>query len=331
MPTVQDARGTELTLERRPDRVVSLVPSITESVAKLAGVDRLAGITKFCTEPRDAVAAIRKVGGTKDPDIEAIVSLQPDLVLANREENRQQDVAALEAAGLTVYVSYPRSVEESVDEIGRIATLLHSSQGRRWTKALEAEIKRQERLNKTRPRVRVFCPIWRRPYMAVAGDTYAGDVIRLAGGDNVFESHPRGNRYPQVDLAEIAAADPEVILLPDEPYRFARRHREEFLDLRSITAAREQHIFLVDGRWLSWYGSRAEEALAGLEALLDRARPDWTAPEREAKAAKAKPGVSKAKKAKKKAAKRPRREPKTDADIPPGLKLRVRSQEVVEE
>lgn len=351
MPTVQDARGVELMLDQRPQRIVSLVPSVTESVALLTDPTRLAGITKFCTEPRDAVPAIRKVGGTKDPDIEAIVALSPDLVLANREENREEDVAALEAAGLPVYVGYPRTVRDSVDEIGRIARLLHSVQSRRWTKTLEAEIVRQDRLSATRPRVRVFCPIWRRPYMAVGGDTYAGDVIRLAGGENVFESHVRSDRYPQVDLNEVATVDPEVILLPDEPYRFTKRHREEFLALRSITAAREKRVFLVDGRWLTWYGPRAEEALAGLEALFDGARPQWTAPEREAKSAPStstrkgsakkgpatKAGGPKRAGAKKGAAKKtagrakPRRDPNTDAGMPPGLKLRVRSQEVVDE
>ena len=346
MPTVEDARDVKVTLEQRPQRIVSLVPSVTECVAQLVGPARLVGITKFCTEPQDAVPAIRKVGGTKDPDIEAIAALGPDIVLANQEENREEDVAALEAAGLPVYVGYPRTVRDSVDEVGRIATLLQSGQSRRWTKELEGEVGRQERLNKKRPRVRVFCPIWRRPYMAVGGDTYAGDVLRLAGGENVFESHPLGNRYPQVDLAELATADPEVILLPDEPYRFAKRHREEFLALRSITAAREGRVFLVDGRWLSWYGPRAEEALAGIEALLDRARPDWTAPEREPKKAPApkrskgeasktknastKRGAKKASARKKKTAKPPRRDPKTDAGMPPGLKLRVRSQEVVD-
>ena len=340
MPTVQDARGQSMTLDSRPERIVSLVPSITESVALFAGPQRLVGITKFCTEPHADVTAIRKIGGTKDPDVEAIVALQPDLVLANREENREADIAALEAAGLRVFVGYPRGVHESMEELARIGTLLQVAAALRQFKDVHAEIARQDALQADRPRVRVFCPIWRHPYMAVGGDTYAGDVIRLAGGENVFESHPRGDRYPPVDLREIAAADPQVILLPDEPYHFRARHREEILAMRSMTAAREGHVFLLDGRWLSWYGPRAAQGLAGLEALLDRARPDWTAPERPVEPApKRKPsgatnatrpaGTSAQKSTP--ATKQPQRTPKTDTAMPPGLKLRVRSQEVVDE
>lgn len=355
MPTVEDARGRKLTLDSRPVRIVSLVPSLTETVAMMAGAKRLVGVTKFCTEPQEEIPRIRKVGGTKDPDIEAIVSLAPEIVLANREENRAEDVAALEAAGLRVFVGYPRSVREGVAEIRTLATLLQSGPVRRLAEPIETEIARQDSLNPERPRVRVFCPIWRGPYMAVAGDTYAGDVIRMAGGANVFEQHPRGNRYPQVDLAEIAAADPQVILLPSEPYRFNSRHRDEILTLQSISAAREGRVHLVDGRWLTWYGKRAAEGLAGLEALFDRARPEWDPPARPVvekrgaakngvagttgTGATTKAGTKPARASTKKTAKKtstkksaaPKRAPKTETPLPPGLKLRVRSQEVVEE
>jgi ABC-type Fe3+-hydroxamate transport system substrate-binding protein len=377
MPTVEDARGQSVTTAKRPDRVVSLVPSMTESVARLCGARRLVGITKFCTEPEADVPAIRKVGGTKDPDVEAIVALQPDVVLANREENREEDVAALEAAGLPVFVGYPRTAREGVEELRTIARLLETTMVRATTDPIKEEIERQETLNADRPRVRVFCPIWRRPFMAVGGDTYAGDIIRLAGGENVFESHARGNRYPQVELSEVARADPAVILLPSEPFRFRRRHRQEMLDLTSIAASRNNRVFLVDGRWLSWYGHRTREGLEKLEELLDRARPDWKAPPRPVKqsktaaerkkgskvsGAKAFPGLEdaakkagargksrltpeqraaakkraaqrsgKASKARKAESKKPQRKPKTDVEMPPGLRLRVEQQEVVEE
>ena len=286
MASAEDSRGQTITTALRPDRIVSLVPSVTESVAQLAGVKRLVGITKFCTEPEAEAPAIRKIGGTKDPDIAAIVALAPDLVLANREENREEDIAALEAAGLQVYVGYPRTARDALEDLKTIARLLHFAMVRPIVALVSEEIERQETLNADRPRVRVFCPIWYRPFMAAAGDTYAGDLIRLAGGENVFESHVRGNRYPQVELSEVARADPEVILLPSEPYRFGRRHRRELTALQSITAARKQHVFLLDGRLLTWYGARAEEGLAKLEELFDRARPGWKAPARPVKASK---------------------------------------------
>ncbi len=381
MPSVEDCRGLTINLARRPERIVSLVPSVTENVGRLMGTKRLVGITKFCSEPEADVPGIRKIGGTKDPDVAAIVALAPDVVLANREENREEDVAALEAAGLPVYVGYPRTARETVEEVRRLGSLLHHPMVRAITNPITEEIERQETLNADRPRVRVFCPIWYRPFMAVGGDTYAGDLIRLAGGENVFESHIRGNRYPQVELSEIARADPAVILLPSEPYRFGRRHRRELTALQSITAARNQHVFLLDGRLLTWYGPRTEEGLAKIEELLDRARPEWKAPARPVKTPKttgagktgagktgagttaaavkkAAKKVSAAKKAaagartprtpaqreaakkrsaqrsgkaRKEASKKPERKPKTDVEMPPGLRLRIEQQEVVEE
>ena len=372
MASAEDSRGQTITTALRPDRIVSLVPSVTESVAQLAGVKRLVGITKFCTEPEAEAPAIRKIGGTKDPDIAAIVALAPDLVLANREENREEDIAALEAAGLQVYVGYPRTARDALEDLKTIARLLHFAMVRPIVALVSEEIERQETLNADRPRVRVFCPIWYRPFMAAAGDTYAGDLIRLAGGENVFESHVRGNRYPQVELSEVARADPEVILLPSEPYRFGRRHRRELTALQSITAARKQHVFLLDGRLLTWYGARAEEGLAKLEELFDRARPGWKAPARPVKASKtaaagkaaskkagaatgrtgaakkaaagARPRLTDAQraaakkkaatrsgKARKAASKPPERSPKTDVAMPPGLRITVQQQEVVEE
>ena len=125
MASAEDSRGRTITTALRPDRIVSLVPSVTESVAQLAGVKRLVGITKFCTEPEADAPAIRKIGGTKDPDIAAIVALAPDLVLANREENREEDIAALEAAGLQVYVGYPRTARDALEDLKTIARLLH--------------------------------------------------------------------------------------------------------------------------------------------------------------------------------------------------------------
>ena len=344
MPTALDARGRRVRLDRRPQRVVSLVPSLTESVATLADARLLVGVTKFCREPAALVAPIRKVGGTKDPDVATIVSLAPDLVLANQEENRREDIEALEAAGLTVFVGYPRGVREALAELETLAELLQV--GVRLQVKLEpirAELERQESLNAERPRLRVFCPIWRNPYLAVGGDTYAGDVLRLVGGENVFESHPSGARYPQVDLAAIRAADPELIFLPDEPYFFRERHRAELLALREIRAAREGHVVLVNGRWLTWYGPRIAEGLLRLEKCLDQARPSWQPPPRPEESPQRPkgptPSASKAggtarRDARKNAPKptrRPKRSPRTDPAMPPGLRLHVQSQEEVVE
>ena len=346
MPTsATDALGRTVTLNRLPLRIVSLVPSITEAIAAMGNGSCLAGVTKFCVEPAATTDALRKVGGTKDPDLDAILALQPDLILANVEENRREDVEALIQSGLPVFVGYPRTVAQALDELAELAGLITGLLDggllvRRGREALE----RQTRLNETRPRVRLFCPIWRNPYMAVGGNTYAGDVIRQAGGANLFENPDNGSRYPQVTLAEIRAADPEVILLPNEPYRFRERHRAELLVQREITAVRNGHVFLVDGRWLTWYGPRIAEGLLGLEKLLDQARPGWTLPENERptaappKSAPLPPPTNATKSAPTSPARKPppARKPSPAAGqatppLPPGLRFTVDAPDVVDE
>ena len=348
MPSATDALGRTVTLEHPPQRVVSLVPSVTEAVASLGQGRSLTAVTKFCAEPADLTAALRKIGGTKDPDIEAITALQPDLVLANIEENRRQDVQALIDAGLTVFVGYPRTVVEAVDEFQTIGDLLGAPASPRVVNDMREAVERQRTLNETRPTVRVFCPIWRNPYMAIAGDTYSGDLIRLAGGENVFESHTSGSRYPQVTLKEIQAADPQVILLPDEPFRFRPRHRDELKALSEIDAVRTDRLFLCDGRWLTWYGPRIAEGVEGIEKLLDRARPEWKAPtdlpvvsERRHRAASKRASASTRSTKKKKAAPtstpqprqapKPRITPGEEPPLPPGLRFNVDAPDVVDE
>ena len=344
MPTATDGLGHTLELKRPARRVVSLVPSLTEAVAVFGKPEALVGCTKFCEEPPNVVSGLRKLGGTKDPNIEAIVALEPDLVLANKEENRQEDVEALIAAGLNVYVGDAPSVGGAIDELEQVMTLL-SAVPFKALREMRAELDRQTQLSADRPRVRVFCPIWRNPYLAVGGNTYAGDVLRLVGAENVFEAHPSGSRYPQVSLANIEAAAPDVILLPSEPFHFRERHRDEFLALRSLPASQNDAVSLFDGRALTWYGPRITESLETIEALVDQGRPDWEAPAREpkAEARDKKPssgsrrnpssGYAPGRRAKPRSSPRPRRNPSPNAsgELPPSLRLDLSQQDVVDE
>jgi ABC-type Fe3+-hydroxamate transport system substrate-binding protein len=266
---VQDAFGLLFESREPARRIVSLIPSITEILFRLGAGDRVVGVTKFCTEPPDGVGAKPKVGGQKNPRLEAILALKPDLVIANVEENRKEHVEAMRAAGLRVLVTYPRTVEEGIQLIRDLGVLTRCAD-RAEAMARRCDAARVE-VNariEGRPPIRVFCPIWRRPYMTINGDTFVDAMLRACGGMNVFRD--RSERYPTVTLAEMAALKPEVILLPDEPFPFAEKHKEDFHGLADVPAIRSGRLMLLDGKRLCWYGPRIADSLLALESLLWR-------------------------------------------------------------
>lgn len=265
--TIRDASGSVVTLPDPPRRIVSLIPCITEILFTLGLDDAVAGVTRYCTEPRARVAAKPKVGGEKDPDLEAIRALAPDLVIANVEENRREDVERLRGWGIPVYVTYPRTVWEGVQLIRELGEATGRAEAAEpLVRDLEARYREAAERARARRALRVFCPIWRRPYMTINRDTYVHDMLALAGGANVFGD--RAARYPTVTLDEVAAERPEVILLPDEPYRFRKAHLADFAPYPEMPAVRDGRIHLVDGKLLCWYGPRIAEALETLPGLF---------------------------------------------------------------
>ncbi|HTO09039.1 MAG TPA: helical backbone metal receptor [Myxococcota bacterium] len=265
MANERDALGREFEFAAPPQRIVSLVPSWSETLFALGAGDSLVGVTEYCVHPAEGVAKLAKVGGTKNPAAGAIAALRPDLVLANKEENRQRDVERLEAAGLRVFVTYARTVREAVAELralGRIAAREAAAE------AIAAEV--EARLAAlARPagahRPRAAALVWRDPLMAVGGDTFADDLVRCAGAENPFAAAQ--GRYPRITRAELEAAAPDVLLLPTEPYRFEERDRLEFLSL-ACPAARSGRVHVVEGELLSWYGPRMARALDTLARLF---------------------------------------------------------------
>ena len=227
-------------------RVVSLVPSLTETL--LAWGIEPVGVTRFCEHPELPV-----VGGTKDPDVAAVVALEPDLVLVNDEENRREDFDALVAAGLDVHTVVVRSV---ADVAPALAVLRH----RLRLPPLPAPPPRPP---DRAPTTRAFVPVWRRPWVALGGDTYGSSVLAALGVANVFDDP--AERYPSTTLEAAAAARPDVVLAPSEPYPFRERHRAELAAVAPVV--------LVDGQDLFWWGARTPAAMGRLEALLahDRA------------------------------------------------------------
>lgn len=265
-----------------PRRIVSLVPSWTEALFALGLGPRVVGVTEWCVHPAEGVAGLPKVGGTKTARVDAILALAPDLVIANVEENRRRTVERLRAEGVRVQVTYPRTVREAAETLRSLLELGAPEWAEREVVApvLEAveEAERAEaaRAAAGRPRTRVFCPIWRDPWMAVGADTYANDLLALCGGENVF-AHRSERRYPLVALDEVEAAGPEVVLLPDEPYAFGPVDAAELGEL-ALPAARAGRIHVIDGTWVSWYGPRMRCAIPRLRALLGAAEGDAAKP-----------------------------------------------------
>jgi ABC-type Fe3+-hydroxamate transport system substrate-binding protein len=212
------------------------------------------------------VSGLPRVGGTKDPSVRQILELEPDLVIANREENREHTVAALRTAGVEVWVTYPRTVQDGVALLCELAALGATAEAVESVVRPVEEIVRAAEEQRPARGVPVFCPIWKKPWMAVGGDTYASSLLELCGGANVF-ADCGDRRYPIVELEQIVAAAPEVILLPSEPYNFGPR---DVLELGALTlpAARNARIHLIDGTLVSWYGPRIEPAIATIRPLF---------------------------------------------------------------
>jgi ABC-type Fe3+-hydroxamate transport system substrate-binding protein len=243
-------------------RIVSLVPSLTETLIDFGLAGQIVARTRWCTEPADVVAGIETVGGTKNPDVARIVELRPDLVIVNKEENRLEDCTAMQDAGLRIHITHPCTVLEAasmIEELGEACGA--AEQARDLARQCREAIAAAAASRPSRP-VRTFCPIWRKPYMTFRDSTYIGDVLVAAGCANVFGQR-EGAEFFEVTIDEILAEDPELIVLPDEPYVFEARHGEE---LRAA-GARGRTVY-VDGKDLAWYGPRIPAALERLSAAL---------------------------------------------------------------
>jgi ABC-type Fe3+-hydroxamate transport system substrate-binding protein len=265
-----DELGFRVELEHRPERIVSLVPSWTETLFAFGLKERIAGITRFCVEPPET-AAIARIGGTKNPDLNAIARLAPDLVIANAEENRREDIAHLRSLGVAVFTTYPRKISAAVESILKLGTVLGcESQANVMARGIVREVSAIETgLGAwAKLRFRAFCPIWKNPWMSFNADTYAHDVLRMLGFNNIFAS--AGERYPRTTIDEAVALRPDFVLLPDEPYEFRMKDVEELK--AQLPPALSRRIVLISGRDLHWYGVHMLNGLRSLAALLARVR-----------------------------------------------------------
>lgn len=245
-----DDLGEPVALDQ-PQRVVSLVPSITEAVA-VSVPSSLVGATDFCTHPSSL--DVPRIGGSKYPDVDKVLSLNPDLVIANSEENRAEDVDRLRANGIQVWVTEaPATVPMALKSLRRLF-------GTAWDLEPDWLVRAEDLWRSTAPvRLTAVIPVWRRPWVVVGRDTFATDVLRRLGIENVYGSHEE--RYPRPSLQELNDRRPDLVILPDEPYEFTHSDGpESFPGLPYV---------LVNGRHLTWYGPSLVEARESLGRALD--------------------------------------------------------------
>ncbi|HTW86737.1 MAG TPA: helical backbone metal receptor [Candidatus Binataceae bacterium] len=268
---VIDDLGLRVGLVAPPARIVSLVPSWTETLFALGVGERMVGVTRFCVAPAAEVATLARVGGTKNPDHNAIMKLVPDLVIANAEENRREDIDRLRENGVAVFVTYPRTVPGAVESILRLGGVLGAEPAAAaLTREIVMAVSEIEASLGVwmKMRLRVFCPVWKNPWMAFNADTYAHDVLRMLGFNNIFAA--AGERYPRVTLEQMLEGRPDVVLLPDEPYVFDDDDVRELKE--ALPGALGRRVLLISGRDLHWYGVHMVHGLRALNRLLARVR-----------------------------------------------------------
>jgi iron complex transport system substrate-binding protein len=259
MTMITDARGNAFSMTGNLQRIVSLVPSTTETIYDLGLQDRLVGITRYCVHPRQAMEEKTVVGGTKDINLEKVLECRPDIILGNQEENSPEIFSQLQAEGLPCYIAFPNSVDEAMADLNNMGRLFqHPSRAAEWHR----RIKRSRGLCSNHA-FRYAYLIWRKPWMAVSSDTFIAHMLKEIGGTCVFDAH--SERYLHCTLDDIKEQDPDVVLLSSEPYPFQEKHRQELVE-QGINPAK---IRFVDGEMCSWHGTRMAKAFAYLQEQRD--------------------------------------------------------------
>lgn len=244
-----------------PRRLVSLVPSTTESVCAFGARDRLVGCTRYCTHPVGVLDGVERLGGTKNPDRESVLALAPDLVLGNAEENRPEDLAWLQQR-VPVLVQTPRRIGEAVQGLAELAAVLGTGEACAAAVAQQVDAALR-RVEQGRVGPRVYYAIWRKPWMSVSADTFVHDVLAQAGARNVCADEPA--RYPEVSPAVAVARAVDRVLLASEPWAFDEAQRAELAQRGEFGDAR---LVLCDGRDFCWHGVHMAIGLPRAFALL---------------------------------------------------------------
>lgn len=282
-------------LELPPQRVVSLIPSMTESLFDLGFGETVVGITDYCVHPAEKLTALPRLGGPKNARVDEVVALKPELVFVNQEENTPQVIQALVDADLNVWMTFPQSVDDALDILRTLLGIYHTDTPAMLITSLQTVVDWTRNALDSQTKLRYFCPIWQDEtqtgqqwWMTFNQYTYSHDLLATFGAENIFAERERrypldadlgaeksenkdgkDTRYPRVTLDEVRHAQPDIILLPSEPFAFDVSHKLSIIELLSdVPAVKKDRVLLVDGSLLTWHGTRLAKAVNELPSLL---------------------------------------------------------------
>lgn len=255
---MKDQLGRKLQLEKAPQRIISLVPSLTELLVDLGLEDRIIGVTKFCVHPENLRKNVEVIGGTKDVKIDKVKSLKPDIIIANKEENTPKAVEDL-SEFCTVHVSDVNNFQDVIELIQDYAEIFEvHNKAKSIIENLQEKFKDFKSFTKNQPKLKVAYFIWRKPWMLVGNDTFINYMLELNNFENAYKHL---SRYPEVDLNQLE--DLDFVFLSSEPFPFSEQHFEEIPIDNSI-------IQIVDGEFFSWYGTRLLKAFDYFKQLRNK-------------------------------------------------------------
>jgi ABC-type Fe3+-hydroxamate transport system substrate-binding protein len=259
MPLYADQLGRTIEIKQTPKRIISLVPSQTELLFDLGLDEEVIGITKFCVHPEHWFKTKTRVGGTKQLHLDKIKELQPDLIIANKEENVREQIEEL-AKDFPVWISDVNNLNDALEMINSIGEIVNKQT---TAKKITDQIKRSfAQLQTTNHKLQTSYLIWKDPYMTIGNDTFIYDMLQRCGFQNIFEDQ---KRYPEISMEQLQTSNCQLLLLSSEPYPFKQKHIDELQPLLPDTK-----IILVDGEMFSWYGSRLLKAPAYFQQLQNQ-------------------------------------------------------------
>ena len=259
---IQDYQGNSLPVKNYR-RIVSLVPSLTDLLFSFGLENAIVGVTKYCVSPPQAMQKPRTiVGGTKNPNIKTILELKPDIVLINQEENQLKHFKALQENDIPVFITFPKTVDEAVSLFYDLQKLFQISKSEQFEELKIILSKIKEKTLTLQKKKKVFCLIWKKPWISINEDTFASSMIEYCGGQNLTSNYLE--RYPKIDLGTIIDLNPDVILLPDEPYKFQEEDKKELKDFFKETSLK---IEIIDGTF-HWYSFKMIQSISNLSRIL---------------------------------------------------------------